>query len=128
MSPSEYWTTPDRLRANAPSEAVRSILQPAASRLLPSADSMRVPKTPKPREPRPSAKGSVAEPRPLAPRGSVHFDDHDVTARRVLHDLGELNDEIPEIVDAGDSVEMTAQRPLFDPNDSVEMTAERSPL
>jgi uncharacterized protein (TIGR02996 family) len=89
---------------------------------------MRVPKTPKPREPRPSAKGSVAEPRPLAPRGSVHFDDHDVTARRVLHDLGELNDDIPEIVDAGDSIEMTAQRPLFDPNDSVEMTAERSPL
>ena len=80
------------------------------------------------REPRPSAKGSVAEPRPLGPRGSVLFDDHDVTARRVLHDLNELNDEIPEIVDAGDSIEMTAQRPLFDPNDSVEMTAERNPL
>lgn len=89
---------------------------------------MRVPRPPKPGEPRPSAKGSVAEPRPVAPRGSVHFDDHDVTARRVLHDLNDLNDEIPEIVDAGDSIEMTAQRPLFDPNDSVEMTAERSPL
>jgi uncharacterized protein (TIGR02996 family) len=57
----------------------------------------------------------------MAPRGSVHLDDQDITARRALLD-------IPEIVDAGDSIEMTAQRPLFDPNDSVEMTAERSPI
>jgi len=94
---------------------------------------MRVPRTPKPRVPRgsvaekrPSAKGSVAEPRPLPPRGDIDHDEHDVTSRRVLY-------EIPEIVDSdsdpGDSsIEMTAQRPMFDASDSVEMTAERSPI
>ena len=94
---------------------------------------MRVPRPPKPRVPRgsvaekrPSAKGSVAEPRPLPPRGDIDHDEHDVTSRRVLY-------EIPEIVDSdsdpGDSsIEMTAQRPMFDASDSVEMTAERSPI